>query len=700
MALIQKIRKNSWILIIFIGLALFAFLLMDMGGGQPNLGDQFTLGKVNGKVVDNREFQQAQQTLYRNQPNEFSAKKDLWDYFLQKSLLQDEAKQLGLGVGELEMESMLYGPEYSPFIRRQFSNPSTGQLDVNQLNSIKAGIDAGDLPKEQEQQWNFLAKFAEEERVQAKVIGMMGKGLYTPSWLVEDNYMDENTTMTAEYVKIPYSEISASGISVTDNDIKAYINQHQAEYTRAEEERVAEYIVFEVSPTSADSAALRSELDTIKSRWSVTDNDSSFALINRGIFNQVYIKEDQLDPEISAALTTADAGTTFGPYYKNGYYKLTKLIDKKVLADSVRYRHILLSVNPNDANSIAAADARADSLIGVLEAGAERFDTLAARFSGDQTASTGGDMGYVASVPWSPDINNLILYRAERGKYYKSFSRFGIHVVEVTGEKMGARDMGYKIASIARIIIPSQNTQEAVFRKANDFLFDNRDIEKMRASAKELGMTVSTSKPKGINDYTFGPLGESQTSRKLVKDLFDEDLKVGEVNAEIGDYSDPTNYYRKYCIVSALKEIRSPGLASVENVRSEVEPILLNRAKAESAKAEIAAMGLEAAANKYGSTVLTQDNISFGSSIIPVIGEEPAVAAALSQLNNGETTVVGGNNAIYYLKLNEKQAAVPATNIPQLRSTANQAAQSLIPNAVIQAMRDGAEVEDKRSVFF
>ena len=702
MALIQKIRKNSWILIIFIALGLFAFLLMDMGGGGPNMSDQFTLGTVNGEIVDNREFQTAEQILYNNQSSSFTAKKDLWEYFLQKSLLSDEAEKLGLGVGETELEGLLYGPDYSPFVRNQFTNPSTGQMDVAGLNNIKQQVEAGTMPTEQEDQWNFISEFAKEERVQAKVLGMLSQGIYAPSWMVEQQYLQQNTKMKIDYVKIPYSEISSGDVSVSDSDIKTYLNQHQGDYLRKEEERVADYVIFEVTPSASDSAALISQMKTIQDQWQASDNDSSTTLLQRGIYNTQYITIDQIDPEISAQMIGAEAGSTFGPYIKNGNYKTVLLTDKMELADSTRARHIMISANPADRNSVIAANAQVDSLMEVLNSGAVRFDTLANRLSQDASSNTkGGDLGYLADVAWSPDINDLIKYRAEQGKIYKTYSRFGVHIVEVTGKKMGDRTMGYRIASVARPIIPSNETQEQVEGQANDFLYENRTIENMRTAAEaDNSLRIQTSESLSANDFVFGSLGESNASRKMVKWMFNKKTKLNEAAGELFVYNDPVNYFSKYFIIPALTEKRAPGLPTVAEVKSQIEPILVNRKKAASAKTEITGKDLAAIAGQYGSSVLSQDNIAFGNDILPVIGSEPELLAALSSLDVNGTTVVGGNSAIYYAKLTERQEAIPATNITQLKSLTTRSDRSRMPTAVIEAMRENADIEDKRSIFF
>ncbi len=702
MAMIQTIRNNSWILIIFIGLGLFAFLLMDMngpaGGGAQG---QNLLGKVNGEEIDRRKFDDAERMLYANSPNQFSAKQQLWDYFLQESLIKEEAETLGLGVGEEELESLTYGPDYSPFLRNQFRNPNTGQFDIQGLNNLRTQLENGELGQEQEAQWNQMVQFAKDERIQSKVLGMLEKSIYTPSWMVEDDFADQNTKFAMDYVKIPYSEIRGVESEVSDADIKNYLSQHRADYERDEETRVAKYVMYEIKATQQDSAALREELSTTRDEWLTTPNDSSFTLLQRGVYGTVYIKSDALDAEIRESLAAQESGTAVGPYLKNGSYKIVKLLDKKVLPDSVRVRHVMIQANPQDRASVIAANAQVDSLMEELRSGAIRFDTLANRVSQDASSNNqGGDLGYVASIPWSPEINNLAMYRAEEDELYKTYSRFGVHIVQVTDKKFINRDVGYRVASIAKPIVPSQQTQREASDKANNLVFSYRTLKELEAQVEsDPEVRIETSDAKGPNDFTFGPLGESVTSRNIVKWMHDEDTKVGMVAENEFEYIDPTLYYTRYIIVPALSELRSPGVPTAAQARTSIEPILLNQRRAEAAKSSINGT-LASVAQKYGGSVETLTDGSFGSSSLGTIGSEPKVQAALARLNEGETAVVAGESAIYYVKLNSKTAAPETSNIPQLRRLSQGGTRGTLTEAVVEAMKRDAKIEDNRATAF
>ena len=84
MALIGTIRKNSWLLIVVIGLALAAFVIMDMtsAGNQGGAVTSLTLGEIEGKTVDWNEFQTAEQLVYGNSGAQdvFNRRSLLWNY--------------------------------------------------------------------------------------------------------------------------------------------------------------------------------------------------------------------------------------------------------------------------------------------------------------------------------------------------------------------------------------------------------------------------------------------------------------------------------------------------------------------------------------------------------------------------------------------------------------------------------------------
>src|SRR5690606_40009507 len=71
----------------------------------------------------------------------------------------------------------------------------------------------------------------------------------------------------------------------------------------------------------------------------------------------------RLHDALPISLMALSEGEIFGPYFENGAYKLTKVVEKKRLPDSVTVRHILVRTE-NAGQPVAtdeAARARLDS---------------------------------------------------------------------------------------------------------------------------------------------------------------------------------------------------------------------------------------------------------------------------------------------------------------------------------------------------
>jgi hypothetical protein len=93
MALIGKIRKQSWLLMVVIGLALLGFLLMDSIGQGMGGGSMPAVVEVDGNEVDWAEFQNAERILYTGSSADvFSRRNYLYNYFVDRAIVGEEAK--------------------------------------------------------------------------------------------------------------------------------------------------------------------------------------------------------------------------------------------------------------------------------------------------------------------------------------------------------------------------------------------------------------------------------------------------------------------------------------------------------------------------------------------------------------------------------------------------------------------------------
>jgi len=84
MALIGKIRKNFWFVLLLLGLALAAFIMMDMTGssGPGGAVTSMTMGNVDGQKINYQDFSRL---IIEMQVQTFSKKERQFGIFMLKT---------------------------------------------------------------------------------------------------------------------------------------------------------------------------------------------------------------------------------------------------------------------------------------------------------------------------------------------------------------------------------------------------------------------------------------------------------------------------------------------------------------------------------------------------------------------------------------------------------------------------------------
>jgi peptidyl-prolyl cis-trans isomerase D len=148
MSIIQQIRdKAAWLVFGLIALSLVGFLLMDAFVGRSRMfgGSSNTIGSVEGSSMDYIDFQKQtaeREDQYKSQGypiNEMmqqNIREEVWKEFVEESILDRIYKQLGIDVGDKELNDMLVGNNAVQYIRRSFTDPKTGIFDAQQAASV------------------------------------------------------------------------------------------------------------------------------------------------------------------------------------------------------------------------------------------------------------------------------------------------------------------------------------------------------------------------------------------------------------------------------------------------------------------------------------------------------------------------------------------------------------------------------------
>ena len=705
MALIGKIRKQgSWILIILIALGLGGFIIQDMFSGGPaggGLGGQPPMAKINGEKIDINEFNRTESVLYSGGGTDlYSRRNTLWNYYVEKVLVNEEAEALGLGVGKTELKDLQFGPQPSPVIQQRFRDPNTGQLNLQQLNQIRSQIESGQFTDPNlRAYWRVQEEEIIKERLQSKLTAMVNKGLYTPQWMAEMGHQAQAQAFDIKLVRVPFDDIPNTEVSLSDQDFKNYINERPSMFEREEETRVLNYVSFPVQPTGADSAAIREELMNLKGEFASTDNDTTFVQRNQGTLNSTYLKSDQISPVIADTLGTLPVGTVYGPYQESGTYRLVKLVDRKVVPDSVRSRHILLRAQTQQ--EMVDAMTRIDSIKTAIEEGGATWAAMNEKYNDDVAAKAeGGDLGFAGPNMMVKPFNDLIFYNAEPGELNTVVTQFGVHLVEVLEYRFLDNEEGVRLAFLSRNIVPSEETQKASYDEVLTFLSEQESLEDMvQAVSERPDLTLETTSPLEENGFVVGALGSGQASRDMIRWAFEN--KPGAISSEIYIYSDPQLYYDNKYVVAGLKSVLKPGMPSVDEVRADIEQLVINRKKGEILAQRMQGKNLQELASEFEVPIDTAENLTFSTGFVPNLGNEPKLLGAIANLDRGQSTQpIVGNSGVFVAEVVDKTVPSAITNYAQLRKQLSATVRSQMGGQLMEALRSEANITDNRSTFY
>ncbi|HLT93986.1 MAG TPA: peptidylprolyl isomerase [Membranihabitans sp.] len=701
MALIGTIRKNSWLLFVMIGLALAAFLIMDMVGqsSQMSMGNM-SIGEINGQEVDYRQFLAHEEAVYAGGGADlYSRRNFLWNYYLNKHIFDAEAKANGVQVGKEELLNLQFGNNLSPVIQQRFANPQTGQIDFQQLNSIRQQIQSGMMPEETRRFWSWQEKEIITDRTQAKLQNLVAQAFYTPSWMVDRLMSDQNTAANISYVKIPFNKATLTDVEVSGKQIMDYMKENKSRYYTEEENKILEYMVITVQPTAQDSVEIMNQIRDLKAQFAATDNDTTFVLNNEGTFQTAYQYRETLPAIIADSAYTKPKGSIIGPYTLGNNVSIAKIIDRKIIPDSVRSRHILFMAQTQQ--DMIDGYMKADSLKNLIESGTMTFDSLARAHGEDPSAPNGGELGYAAEGQMVPSFNDLIFYQAEVGELNIVATQFGVHLVEVLDKKYMTNKEGVQLATVSKRIVPSQRTQDSLYNVAQTFVSNARTLDDLRNMLVDYPQyRLQKSDPVMKNDYLFGTFGGGSVSRDIIRWSFDDNTKVGDMSSVVYIYQNPQFFYNDRYVIAGLSESRPAGYPDPESVRLSVEQLIIDKMKGEQIAKEITETSLQAIADKYQVKVDTAFGVTFANDIIEGIGEEPALVAAVKHTqNNSLTPPVVGNTGVFVAMPFSRQN-ISSTDFTTVRQTSASMMAQQVSGALISSLKEEAKIVDNRSEFY
>ncbi|MFD0964339.1 peptidylprolyl isomerase [Pseudofulvibacter geojedonensis] len=679
MAILGRIREKSFLLIILIALGLVLFLIdpgkiMDFvnnGGGK-----QF-VAKVGDEVVYVEDFDRQVKAQGGSQ-NQMQAVNRVYDQQIENILKKAEFDKLGIRVEKDQMWDLIksqftYNPEFKA---------EDGTLDEGKIKELI----------EQRVAENPAAWKATEENIaisgQTQLYTAMLKAASLPTEKAgELAYKMENDLIDMKYVYLPYTSIADSTITISKDKIQSYINAHKDEF-KQEANRSIQFVYFEEKPSKEDEDAAKAKMLKNMEALKAATGEKMIALVEENSetkYDSIYKLVSALDQPIQTEVDSMQIGDVFGPYVMGDFTKVAKLTGVK-MDPSVKASHILIAyegatrANPEVKRTKEEAKAEANRLLAEVKGSDKEFAEFAKENSDGPSKTKGGDLGWFNEGQMVKEFNDYV-FNNDKGSIGLVETDFGFHIIKVVDTK---EEKKYQLATIATKVEASQKTLENLYNDATAFevAVGSGDFTKVAEDKKYQLRPVN--KVVELADNLPGLQG---SQRQIVKWMFDEDTKVGDVRR-----FDVKGSF----VVVQLTEKQAEGLMSTDEASATVLPILRKEVKAKQLKDKITSTVLEDIAKNNNTNVKTANALSLSNPTIPGAGREPLVVGTAFALESGQTSgLIEGEKGIYKVEVTKR------TEAPKLDSYKMYA--KITPanvSGVMKALKKKVEIEDNRSRYY
>ena len=711
MAILENIRKRTTILILIIGLALFAFVISGVftssNFGGAKVGS--AVAEINGNEVSIDAFRskiEAASRRYGPTTSSMQLVNQVWDQEVKNTILEEQFDNLGIGIEQDQIIDFLRTTGYAQ--NPQFQNEN-GVFDANIFkNTIAEWKNANDG---QYGAWLETEKTIIQLAKEQAYYNLIKAGVGATLKEGELDYKLANEKVDIKYVRVPYSSIADSTVAVTKSEISSYISAHKEDY-KQEDARDIQFVYFEEKASSADETAVKNKIATLlddqyifnKNKPAVTgsaindtivgfkDTKDVAAFLDRNSdtkFDTIFKAKKDLPALFADTLMTLGIGDVYGPYRDGNFYKLSKMVARKGNG-SVKASHILIAyegatrANPSVKRTKEEAEEKANELLKDAKKTGTVFVELARDNSDGPSAANGGDLGYFQRGTMVPKFNDFA-FGNSTGTIGLVETDFGFHVIKIDDKQ----DV-YQIATVSREIVPSEETINTLFTDATKFEMESIEGSKSFLDlAKESKYLVRpVNKIKAMDENLPGLASQ----RNIVQWAFNKDSKIGDIKR--------FNINNGYAVVQ-LTAAYAEGLMDVADASASVLPIIRKQKKAAQIISANQNKAMEAYATDNNVSAATASALTVKSPTIPGAGSEPIVVGAAFSLGENETSgLIEGNTGVFMVTVTKKTDAVKLDNYSTYANSLKNANSAKVNTAVYNALKEGSEIIDNRATFY
>jgi peptidyl-prolyl cis-trans isomerase D len=703
MALIKKIRQRTGLAIGVITVGLILFLVGGdilspnsslLGGGSNYVGeiagDKITYEEYIQKVEEVK-FGYQQNTGRTPTENEmYSIREQAWQALVVEKVFQRQYEKLGLTVSDAELVDMVQGKNIIAELRQQLTNPATGEFDRTQLVSFLQSLD--NATPQQRAGWAQQERLFADARLRIKYDNLLATSEYATKAEGRLEHKMATSVADIEYLFVPFYAISDTAVSVTDAELKDYINKNKSKFKVSNAADI-EYVNFSLIPSADDSAQVISQIRQLTEELRNSENDSVFAIRNSDGPNPfvTVLPGDALPASLTGNVDEITAGETYGPFITNRSTYIThKITSKFEGTQRMRASHILFGTQEMEDSQKAEVKTNAENVLKEIQEGLN-FATAAAQYGQDGTAQRGGDLGWFAKADFVEPFADAVFAAKTTGLINRLVeTEYGYHIISIT-ELPNATT--YKVATLEVELGASDATRNEAFRNADSFAANAGNGKEFQANAEKEGYRIIQAN--GVEAFARN-LNNLQGAREVVRWAFN-DASVGKVS--------PVFELDNGYVVALLTSKTEEGTASLEQVRAQVLTQVRNDKKAEMIKNRLQGKTtLEEMKQEFANDASLDQmaDLRLNASVLPGVGFAPkAIGAAFGLQSPGQISrPIHEDVGVIVMKLN---SLTPASEIADYSNYQRQLTLNTSQRTaymVMMALEDLAEVKDYRYKFF